>query len=190
MAMAWPSRRFMCSTRNWLKARLVSRSVANRGRGRHSRCVGRRATTSYLRGSGFMAEPSPNQSPSDTPMKADARPLDAGLCSMTSPESTACQPSTAEPAGSMTAPLAPSVEYTPWRSFSCRKRWRRDRRWVSGAKHGEDCRCRPARECGKTRDKCRTGDRCWIFSGDKAHCAAFASAVMQERVATKWKLKC
>ncbi|MNT31639.1 hypothetical protein D3C72_1674840 [compost metagenome] len=82
--------------------------------------MGRSATTWYRRGSGFMAEPSPNHSPSGTPMNAEARPWLAGLCSITKPDNTACQPCTALPAGIMTVPLSACCTDTSSRSLSCR----------------------------------------------------------------------
>ena len=184
MAMAWPRRRFMCCTRNWLNARLVSRSVWNSGRGRHSKDVGRSATTSYLRASALSAEPSPNHSPSGIPMKAEVRALHAGLRSVTSPWSTACQPSTCEPTGSMTSPLAPSVWYTPLRTASCSvagrlgyQGWlqmKRSAGWATQNMQPFSQFCGGA--IGKTLGSCLRGDRCWQRRERARHCAPLGLA--------------
>jgi len=87
-----------------------------------------------------MAEPSPNHSPSGTPMKAEERPRLAGLCSITRPESTACQPCTALPAGIITSPLSPLSSNTSARTRSCmatgspaNQGWAVMKRWACGA---------------------------------------------------------
>jgi len=43
-----------------------------------------------------------------------------------------------------------------------------------------NCHAMPARQCGKTRCKCQAGDRCWISTPSRAHCAALAWGVRQK----------
>src|SRR3954463_15441542 len=89
-----PSRSFNCSNRKRLNGMLLSSNQLNVLRGMNASQLSRKAITSYLRGSVFNTEPSPNQPPVSKPVKVTVFPSGDTLLIFNKPSDTPIQWST------------------------------------------------------------------------------------------------
>ncbi len=83
---------------------LVPSSQSNVARGIHAMRVSRSATTSYLRGSSFSRDPSPNHPPGPIPVKVALFPVCETTLILISPSTTPVQASTISPLRITTLP--------------------------------------------------------------------------------------